>query len=181
MLLEAMEPKSLPPLTRLMAQASCPTMISPVKLRLIVLAFVSLVASARAEVRTWGTGGFENDEAVSWFEKEFKPRGMPALKQAMEIVARSDDYLLMPQGCRAIAACELLAAMQGRPSPDLPEEVAAVAKKFPSKVHDALRRTAREAIDRVAGPDSETKDVWKRAGDDYEKWREAVSDLRARL
>jgi hypothetical protein len=156
-------------------------MIVPVKLRILLLAFVALVAGARAEVRTWGTGGFENSEALEWFEKEFKTRGMRAVQQAIEIVARSDDYLLMPQGCRAIAACEVLAAVQGRPSPDLPEEVAAMAHKYPKKVHDALRRTARDAIDRVLGPDSEAKDVWKQAGDDYEKWREAVSDLKARL
>ncbi|HWA29409.1 MAG TPA: DUF4259 domain-containing protein [Lacunisphaera sp.] len=156
-------------------------MIVPLRLRIIFLLFAAFGCSAVAQAGVSGTGGFENDDAREWFEKEFKTRGMPAVLRAIEIVARSDDYLLMPQACRAIAACEVLAAVQGRPSPDLPEEVAALARKFPRKVHDALRRTARDAIDRVTGPDSETNDVWKQAGDDYQKWQKSVRDLKARL
>ncbi len=86
----------------------------------------------------------------------------------------------MTEGCNAIAACEVLAAMQGRPSPTLPEDVAAIAKRLSGKATDALRKTARDALDRVLGKNSEVSELWEDS-EDAEKWRKSVEGLKARL
>jgi hypothetical protein len=140
-----------------------------------------LLASAVAQAGAWGYKSFENDDALDWVENFLKRGGPAAVEKTIASVAKHTGYLEAPDACNAIAACEVLAAAQGRPSPDLPKEVAALAKKLPPKVSDAIRKNARDALDRILAKDSELKSLWEEAKGNFEKWKKSVEDLKARV
>jgi hypothetical protein len=126
-----------------------------------------------------GIGSFENDDAMDWVENELKPSGLKAVQRAIHDVISTKGYLQAPTCNVAIAACEVLAAAQSRPSADLPPEVAALATKLPSKPAESLRNDARDALSRILAK-SELRSLWAESKD-YEQWRNAVTALKERL
>ena len=143
---------------------------------LLVLFFTSNIVRAGA----WGHQSFANDSALDWVGNELKPGGMTAVQRAISLVVNAKDYLEATDCCYAIAACEVLAAAQGRASADLPKDVAAIAKKLPSKASDSLRKEARAALDRIITK-SELRSLWADAKGDFEKWKKSVEDLKSRV
>jgi hypothetical protein len=146
---------------------------------LIVIAF--LFAPAAANAGAWGYKSFENDDALDWVENFLKPGGQSAVEKTITRVAKGRGYLQAPDGGYAIAACEVLAAAQGRASADLPKDVAALAKRLSSKPSDTVRKNARDALDRILGKDSELSGLWKDAGENFEKWKKTIEDLKSRV
>jgi hypothetical protein len=144
-----------------------------------VIAF--LLATAAANAGAWGYKSFENDDALDWVANSLKLGGQGAVERTIASVAKGRGYLEAPDASSAIAACEVLAAAQGRPSADLPKEVAALAKKLSSKPSDAVRKNARDALDRVLGEESELSELWKDAKEKFEKWKTTVEDLKSRV
>ena len=137
-------------------------------------------AAAVAQAGAWGHKSFENDDALDWVENFLKSGGQSAVEKTIASVAKGSGYLEAPQACYAIAACEVLAAAQGRTSPDMPAEVAAIAKKLPSKVSDSVRKNARDALDRIL-TGSELNDLWKDSKGSFEKWKKTVEGLKSRV
>lgn len=144
----------------------------------VLVAFLTIAGPARAGA--WGYKSFENDDALDWVENFLKRGGQPAVERTVATVAKSTGYLEAPAACAAIAACEVLAAAQGRPSADLPPEVAALAKKLPSKVGDTVRKEARAALDKILAK-SELRELWAEAKEDFEKWKKTIEDLKSRV
>jgi Domain of unknown function (DUF4259) len=151
------------------------------KPRELTAVVVFLLAAAAAHAGAWGYKSFDNDDALDWVENFLKRGGQSAVEKTIAGVAKGSGYLQAPDGCYAIAACEAVAAAQGRPSPDIPKDVAALAKKLPSKVSDSVRKNARDALDRILAKDSELSELWKDAKEDFEKWKKTVEDLKARV
>src|SRR4051812_1038014 len=108
-----------------------------------------LFAAAAAQAGAWGYKSFGNDDALDWVGNFLARGGQSAVEKTIARVAKATGYLEAPQACYAIAACEVLAAAQGRPSPDLPKDVAALASKLPAKPSEAVRKNARDALDRI--------------------------------
>ena len=127
----------------------------------------------------WGTGSFENDDALDWAHGfEAKP-SMSALVAALES-ATGTGYLEAPEGSSAIAAAEVIAAIAGKASASLPAGLAAWARKQPKA--EGLRRLplARKAVDRVArGEGSELRELWQESSD--AAWQASIADLERRL
>ena len=140
-----------------------------------------LLATGTAHAGAFGYNTFENDDALDWVENDLKSGGQRAVEQTIAMVARGRGYLEAPEACYALAACEVLAAAQGRPSKNLPEDVAALAKRLPSKPAEGVRKNARDALDRILGPGSELRELWKESGEYFEKWKETVIDLKSRV
>src|SRR3954467_11431998 len=113
----------------------------------ILIAFFLSFTSAHAGA--WGYESFANDDALDWVENSLMPGGQSAVEKTIASVAKGRGYLQAPDGCFALAACEVLAAAQGRPSPNLPKDVAALANRLPSKPSESVRKNARDALDRV--------------------------------
>lgn len=151
------------------------------KRRSFLLLPAFLVAKPDAKAGAWGHQSFENDDALDWVESVLKREGQAGLEKTITRIAKSRGQLEAPEGCRAIAACEVLAAAQGKPSPDLPKEIAGLAKKLSPKPGDALRKAARDALERVLGQESELRSLWKDAGADFDRWTKSVHDLRSRI
>src|SRR4051812_49117326 len=146
---------------------------------LILIAFFLSFTSAYAGA--WGYESFANDDALDWVENSLMPGGQRAVEKTIAGVAKGKGYLQAPEGCFAIAACEVLAAAQGRASPNLPKDIAALAKRLSSKPNESVRKNARDALDRVLGDQSELSALWKDAKVDFEKWKKSVEDLKSRV
>lgn len=129
-----------------------------------------------------GYGCFENDDAFDWLSNEFEGSyDYSAVHDALKHVADldEDDYLEMPEAGAALAAAEVLAAALGRPSVDLPPDVADWVEEHPVEDRAELVPLALSAVDRV-GRNSEFNDNWT-SPDGESKWQAVIADLKKRL
>jgi len=108
-------------------------------------------------------------------------RSVEAALDQVQVVG--DDFLDADVACDALAACEVLARLQGRSgytnahTEAVDQWVAARGDRIvPSR---ELLARASAAIDRILGEDSELSELWDESGG--EEWREAVEDLHRRL
>ncbi|MFZ4573191.1 MAG: DUF4259 domain-containing protein [Phycisphaerales bacterium] len=126
----------------------------------------------------WGFGNFENDDALDWtadlidIGEELIPEAFARVKEAV------DDYLEADLCSFALAAAEVVAAMNGKPSADLPEEVTEWLTGRPAPAADLLS-SARSAVLAIFRS-SELRDVWKQQ-EQLEEWEPRVQDLSRRL
>jgi hypothetical protein len=119
----------------------------------------------------WAAGNFSNDVALTFVE---------GLKDTTEIgstvveINRCTEELDVDQSCVALAACDLLAAIMGRPAADLPDGLDLEVEV----VRDAILDVARSLVERVRET-SELAEAWKE--DDASEWYVVLDDLLQRL
>ncbi len=124
----------------------------------------------------WGTGHFENDDAMDLIAGVQGPDDLDrALRAAAESEEASVDASVASE---AMAAAEVVAAMMGRPSGDCPEELAKRLDALGAPA-PALVTLAQESVSRVL-MESELVDLWAES-DEVEGWNRSVTDLIARL
>ena len=71
----------------------------------------------------WGVGNFENDDALDWLGDLQDGAGFGAVERVLG--ARLNGACIeAPEASESLAASEVVAALLGRPSGDLPVEVA---------------------------------------------------------
>jgi len=129
---------------------------------------------------SWGPGSFENDTAGEWLFRLEKTEGLAFVEKTLAAVnLESKDELETPQAEKALAACEVLAALLGSPSDDLPPEAETWAEDNAADPSGELIERAIAVIDRVL-ENSELRQQWEDS-DDGENWQTAVDDLRGRL
>jgi hypothetical protein len=131
----------------------------------------------------WGTGLFENDDALD-FAGDVVERGGLALVEnvLVEILDMGDEYIEAPEAEQALVAAEIVAALAGRPAAEYPDELAEWLDELEAVPDDALVDTARRTVQRVLTPPSELLELWEEAGeDDYAEWRVGVEAIAARL
>jgi hypothetical protein len=98
-------------------------------------------------------------------------------------VLRADEdnvYLEAPAASQAIAAAEVVAALAGKPAPNLPPEVGewVACNKLPNR---GLIEVAKRVVSRVL-ENSELKELWAEGGADYAKpWQTELQGLLDRL
>jgi hypothetical protein len=131
---------------------------------------------------TWGVLAFDNDTACDWTYELEKAKDLSLVESALaEVEAVGDDYLDSDVACNALAACEVLARLRGRPgySNAYTETVDAwVAKHRITPTSQLLARASR-VIDRILGENSELPDLWDEG--DGGEWRDGVEELRRRM
>ncbi len=128
----------------------------------------------------WDYGNFENDDLLDWlddFVETEDPIGF--ITYALQALDEPTGYLDVDLCLEALAACEVIAALKGAPSPELPESVQdwVQAHQFEEVQH--LRASALRAIGQVT-TESELKNLWEDS-DDYSSWLAVQTDLQARL
>ena len=127
----------------------------------------------------WGTDSFANDDAMDWIA-ELEARGLAATGGAFAAVDETaDDYLDAVMSSCALAAAEVTAALHGRSSATIPEEIATWVAANPGDPGKALLSSARRIVD-VVGKQSELRDLWEES-DEFEIWRAELADLKTRL
>ena len=126
----------------------------------------------------WGTGSFENDDAMGWLSS-LPTTGPADLAKIFTQAADNPAYLEAPVASIVVAAGEVLAALNGSPTPAAPPAIDQWVKKYPRISTPELNNLAVRALDRVRR-DSELKDLWMEA-DGLNDWTAAIRDLQARL
>jgi hypothetical protein len=130
----------------------------------------------------WGVLAFDNDTANDWAYGLDDVADLSLVKSAFDEVADvGDDYLDQDLACNALAACEVLARLRGKPGyrnayTEKVDEWVAAHKHVPPP---RLLARASAVIDRILGEQSELRELWDEG--DGTEWREAMEDLRQRL
>ena len=126
----------------------------------------------------WGTGNFQNDDALDWLGEL---GDFDTVRAALRVVADApaDAHLDAPVCCAALAAAEVVAAAKGAPAEQLPDEVDAWVK-----LHGAEHTTTDVALASAAAARvesaSELKDLFDDGATNGE-WHSVVLGLRERL
>lgn len=127
---------------------------------------------------TWDTGSFDNDEAADWLGELEDADDAGPIMEALLAVTENEEQVEAPEAQQALAAAEVVAAMNERPVANLPEEAAAWVGEPTRQPSVRELDLARRAVDRVRA-DSELKELWEEQ--DPSAWYEKMDDLKARL
>lgn len=134
----------------------------------------------------WGALAFDNDEACDWSAGLEGVSDLSYVEETLgQLEEESDDYLDSDTACSALAACEVLARLRGKPGYQnaYTETVDQWVASHPQNPSTALLQRAEAAITRILGDESELRELWEDAeGTDADgSWRMAVADLQSRL
>jgi hypothetical protein len=129
------------------------------------------------EMSRWGSGSFENDDALT-FVGQLSAIEPDHLKQVL-VRADEADYLAAAEGCRVVAAAEVVAAAKGAPGQSIPTEISDWISKIEGAPSVNMQDLARRAVNRVR-LNSELKDLWLES-DGLNEWSAVLRDLEDRL
>ena len=130
----------------------------------------------------WGYGIWDNDDACDWKYGLTETSGTSHLEETLQsVIEEGDEYLDATLACEALAACEVLACLVGRPGEptSYSDEVHAWVKRQNVKPAAELVSCAMTVIDRIRGEESEWRELWEEA--EADEPFEIVADLKARL
>lgn len=133
---------------------------------------------------SWGTGTFENDDAMDWATDFQRASSGQSLRAAFEAVVDVEDYLERDLGSYALAAAEVVAAAKGRPCRDIPQPLRDWAAANQTIATPDLVAQAVAAVDRVTVVESsEVAELWTETATDADAgaWIAQIDDLRQRL
>lgn len=125
---------------------------------------------------------FDNDEANDWAYGLERLSDLSLVDDAFRKVESSaGGYLEQHVAAEALAGCEVLARLRGRPgyTNAYTAKVDSWVAVHPIIPSDELVVRGSGVIDRILGGDSELREVWEEAGD--QEWLAAMADLRHRL
>ncbi|MBX9652203.1 DUF4259 domain-containing protein [bacterium] len=131
---------------------------------------------------TWGEKSFDNDDACDWVFELQETDDLSAVELAFaEVEAVGNENLEPGIACNAIAACEVIARLQGNHGYQdaYTEEVDKWVASHPIKPSNELIQRAKKSLDRILADNSELKYLWEDAG--AKTWLDAIDDLRKRL
>ena len=127
------------------------------------------------------TSIFDDDDGADWFGDFAEQPGITRIEAAFSVVLTSDDdrYLELPECGAAIAAAEVVAALNGKPHPDLYEEIESWVDSHLALLTPRLKAEALKSLEQIKH-ESESKDAWMDtpyASD----WLEELAALEQRL
>lgn len=127
----------------------------------------------------WGVRNFENDDALDWVSELEQAKDSSVIQETLQSVAeRGDEYLEAPEACVAIAAAEVVAALNNSISPDLPDKVTQWVNQH-RHGSSSLTQLALKAVQRIK-TNSELKELWDES-DSAAEWHEVINNLETRL
>lgn len=127
---------------------------------------------------TWGIGVFDNSEASEWMQVFIVDPNLKILDITFkQFKDNPEGYFEMPDCNEALAAAEIIAAIKGKPHPELPDLVINAIKNL--KVEEGLDLKAKDVVDAIE-TNSELQELWSQS-ENYEEWQEILSDLKKRL
>ena len=130
----------------------------------------------------WGSGSFENDDARDFLADATGSGDLSLIREVLDNVLTSTEYVEAPDASQAIVAAEMIAAALGRPSLAVlaEDEVSRWLALARPTVDGELAADAREALTRILAPNSELRELWQESGD-FPEWQAAVTELRQQL
>lgn len=130
----------------------------------------------------WSENIFGNDTACDWIAAFLDEPGVPTLRQAIDAVLSATDYLESDAASECLAACEVIARLQGRAGlkDSYTKELDEWIEKNPTHVPEDLKAAADAAIGRILAPNSELPELWDEDGRN-DVWHDLIDDLRERV
>lgn len=127
---------------------------------------------------TWSHYTFDNDAAADFAEEFLENPNEAMLYEALATVAEEEGTVGLDDAHIALAAAEIVAAVLGKPAPDLPPGL------LPAVVHldadgEDLRELAEQAV-RAVVEKSELQAA-RAAGEEHAAWQQLQQGLLARL
>ena len=127
----------------------------------------------------WGTGIFDNDDAMDWIGLMIENGDIEQLREGVNKIIVSNQYLQSPDCCRALASAEIIAAIKNKDYSFLPDLAKQWILTFDIAINPKIIYSAQEAIQMVK-EDSELKDLWAKSNN-LNEWIKVVQDLEDRL
>lgn len=140
---------------------------------------VCKITSIITIMSSWGYGIFENDDAADWVDELEQSDDLSLVDEALNLAIEADDYVEATEAAVALAAVEVVAALNTHPADDLPEQAYEYVERIGLNASPSLIKRALRALKKVR-KNSELRDTWTESGD-IESWLEALSDLEQRL
>ena len=81
----------------------------------------------------WGCRTFENDDASDWLYELYESDDFSIVEAALKSVT-SGGYLEAPDCCNALAAAEVVAALNNKPASSLPKELISWLSSVPTLI-----------------------------------------------
>ena len=129
----------------------------------------------------WGLGNFENDAALDWIYGLEQSDSFSAVREALDAVSLSGEYIDADAGSMALAAAEVVAAMMDNPAATLPDEVFDWVSAHSSLDATPLLDQVSQVVSAIrSSPQSELRELWLET-DEFEAWENLVDDLLQRL
>ena len=130
----------------------------------------------------WSEDNFGNDAACDWIGDFLENPSLTAVQKAINKVLNTKGYLESDAACNCLAACEIVARLQGQWGIQnvYTENLDAWVEAHPMTIPDDLRAAADAAIEKILGSNSELLELWEEEG--YNSaWHGVVDDLRSRI
>jgi hypothetical protein len=131
----------------------------------------------KRKMGAWGSGAFENDDAMDWVG-ELKALGAEDVGLILVEATTEAEYLEAPACSIAVAAAEAVATLNGTPAAHIPKEVVQWARAH-GRATPELLDSAVNAVRRIR-TNSELKDLWQES-DGFDEWSRDIQDLERRL
>lgn len=132
----------------------------------------------------WGSGVYDNDEAVEFAADVVHGGGLERIDEALErVIATGDDYLEAPEASEAVAAADVVTRLRGR---NIPEgtgvaELDLWLEEVDFFAGEAQVEKARAAMARVLRKPSELMELWSETGELDAGWARGVELIVRRL
>lgn len=130
----------------------------------------------------WGLGSFENDDAADFLMDITDSGDLSLLREAIDNVLTSTEFVEAPDACQAIVAAEVIAAALGRPTAAALQQEGLqrwVARLRPG-IEPTLAQRAHDALTRILAPNSELLELWEDT-DELTEWQATVNELMQQL
>ena len=128
----------------------------------------------------WNLDGFDREHALDFVDRVTEEKNSEVVRDTLAAVAEADAAIMLNQEMliEALAAAEIVAAVNGYPSLTLPEEAQSAAPALQDELNQADANLARSAILGLRER-TEAQKLW--ADRDPVAWHGALDDLLGRL
>lgn len=129
----------------------------------------------------WATDSFANDDALDWLLDFVEAPTIEMLRDTLEHITTTDadEYLEAPDCSEAVAAAEIVASLNGKPSAKQPDDLRDWLQTDHGLKAESLTRTAATAMKRIM-QSSELQELWDDS-DSSAGWLNDMADLIRRL
>jgi len=127
----------------------------------------------------WAADSFSNDDALDWLEAFTAAPTLEMLRDTLDSILAEDEELEAPDCSEAIIAAEIVASLNGRPSPKIPDDLRTWLTTDHGLDTKALAPLAHKAMARILAG-SELQELWDQS-ESNAAWRAEMADLKARL
>ncbi|GGD47396.1 DUF4259 domain-containing protein [Pseudoxanthomonas indica] len=130
----------------------------------------------------WGPGSFENDDAADFLADVTDSGDLALLREVIDNVLTSTEFVEAPDACQAIVAAEVIAAALGRPTAAAlrQDHLTKWVARIRPGIEPALAQRAHNALARILAPNSELLELWEET-DELAEWQASVKELMQQL